>query len=56
MDAWLAFAAEGDPGHADLGDWPGYEPSRRATMVLGPACGVEDDPLGDERRAWEGLL
>jgi para-nitrobenzyl esterase len=56
MDAWLAFAAEGDPGHAELGDWPVYESSRRATMLLGPACAVEEDPFGDERRAWEGLL
>ena len=56
MDAWLGFAREGDPGHAGLGSWPAYETRRRSTMLLGPACAVEDDPFGVERRAWDGIL
>ena len=50
MDAWLAFARDGDPG------WPAYDLAKRATMVLGAECVLESDPLGAERRIWEGLL
>ncbi|MCL4686839.1 carboxylesterase family protein [Myxococcota bacterium] len=50
MDAWLAFARHGDPG------WPAYDDPTRATMVLGRDGGVASDPLGAERRVWEGLL
>jgi para-nitrobenzyl esterase len=56
MDAWLAFARAGAPGHAGLPAWPRYETSRRATMELGRECRVQDDPAADERAAWEGLL
>jgi para-nitrobenzyl esterase len=54
--AWIAFARSGDPGHAGLPEWPRYDSERRATMLLGAACHVEEDPLGTERRAWDGLL
>ena len=50
QDAWLAFARSGDPG------WPAYEPSKRSTMVLGRECALEADPMGEERRFWEGRL
>jgi para-nitrobenzyl esterase len=53
QDAWLAFARTGDPTHAGLPAWPGYDAERRATMLLGETCRVEDDPLGAERRAWD---
>lgn len=56
MDAWLAFARNGDPGHADIGDWPRYETERRATMELGAKCGVLDAPLDLERAAWGAAL
>jgi para-nitrobenzyl esterase len=56
MDAWLAFARDGAPGHAGLPAWPRYEPGRRATMELGRECRLLDDPGADERRVWEGLL
>jgi para-nitrobenzyl esterase len=56
QDAWIAFARTGDPGHAGLPEWPAYDPERRATMLLGDACRVDEDPLGAERRAWDGLL
>ena len=55
MDAWLAFARDGEPAAA-LPRWQPYDAEGRATMLLGPACSVEDDPLGAERRAWEGIL
>jgi para-nitrobenzyl esterase len=55
QDAWIEFARTGDPGHAGLPEWPTYERGRRATMLLGEACRVEDDPLGAERRVWDTL-
>jgi para-nitrobenzyl esterase len=54
--AWLEFARSGKPGHGDLPEWPAFEPGRRATMLLGPECGVEHDPFGAERAAWDGIL
>jgi para-nitrobenzyl esterase len=51
-DAWIAFARSGAPGHAGLPDWPRYDASRRATMVLDAECRVVDDPGGAERRLW----
>ncbi|HLK11626.1 MAG TPA: carboxylesterase/lipase family protein [Candidatus Binatia bacterium] len=47
QDAWLAFARTGDPG------WPAYDAGRRATMLLGRECGIEDAPREPERRFWE---
>lgn len=54
--AWVAFATSGNPGTPLLPDWPGYEPSRRATMILDATRQVMDDPRGDERELWSGLL
>jgi para-nitrobenzyl esterase len=56
QDAWTAFAYTGDPGHARLPEWPAFDSARRATMLLGAECHVEEDPLGTERRAWDGIL
>ena len=52
MDAWIAFAKTGNPGHEGLPAWPAYEPMRRATMLLGPECTVVDAPLERERAFW----
>jgi para-nitrobenzyl esterase len=49
QDAWLSFARTGDPG------WPAYDPSGRATMLLGEQCEVVDDPMPAGRLAWENL-
>ena len=53
QDAWLAFARHGDPSCTTLGQWPTYGPDRH-TMVLDTACRVEADPMGAERRLWDG--
>jgi para-nitrobenzyl esterase len=50
QDAWLGFAHRSDPG------WPSYDESKRATCVLGRECVVESDPMGAERRFWDGLV
>lgn len=52
MDAWIAFARDGDPGHAGLPRWERYEPKRRATMALGRQTSLVDAPAERERRAW----
>ncbi len=53
--AWVAFAKSGDPNSADLPEWPGYEPDRRATMLFDDECVVSDDPDGKLREVWDGL-
>jgi para-nitrobenzyl esterase len=50
--AWLAFAHSGDPNHAGLPKWPRYESDKRATIIFNDECAVENDPYGQERRAW----
>jgi para-nitrobenzyl esterase len=50
QDAWVAFAR----GESPRG-WPPYDRERRATMVLGRECAVEDAPAEAERRVWETL-
>ncbi len=54
-EAWLAFAATGDPNHADLPPWPAYSLARRAAMVFGEKCRVEADPTREARGRWEGI-
>jgi para-nitrobenzyl esterase len=56
QDAWIAFARAGNPSHGDMGDWPMYDTSRRATMILDRACQIEFAPLEVERRLWEQIV
>lgn len=56
QEAWLAFARGGDPSVPAAPGWPPYDSERRATMILGADCKVEDDPLPDERLFWESQL
>ncbi len=55
QEAWIRFARTGDPGVPGAGSWPRYELVKRATMELGPAMGVVDDPYAEQRRAWTGV-
>jgi para-nitrobenzyl esterase len=45
----------GVPRNPHLPDWPTYDPVRRATMLLDDTSRVVDDPLGEERRLWDGV-
>ncbi len=56
MDAWLAFARTGAPGHPGLPDWPPYNTADRSTMVFGTETRVEPAPMDAERALWEGAL
>ena len=53
--AWVSFAKTGDPNNSELSDWPAYDVSRRATMLLNENCTVEDDPDAKLRAVWNGL-
>ena len=56
MDAWIAFARSGDPGHEGLPDWPSYDTGARTTMILGPECRAVERPGDAERAVWDALL
>ena len=56
MDAWIAFAHTGNPNHKGIPEWPAYDAEKRATMVLGTECKVENALFDKERAAWDGLL
>ena len=55
MDAWIAFARGGAPGHEGLPEWPRYESERRATCCLDAEPVVVDAPMELERRAWNAI-
>jgi para-nitrobenzyl esterase len=56
QDAWIAFATTGDPNHPGIPEWPGYDPSRRATMQFSEPCEVVEDPLSATRELWDTYL
>jgi para-nitrobenzyl esterase len=56
MDAWIAFARSGEPGHATLPSWPAYDAAKRATLVFDRDCELAYAPLDAERAAWDGVI
>ncbi len=48
--AWVSFAKDADPG------WAPYEEKRRQTMLFDANSRTEDDPDGDTRTLWDGVL
>jgi para-nitrobenzyl esterase len=42
--AFVRFAAGGDPNHPELPTWSPYTLEKRATMVFDAAARAEDDP------------
>ncbi|MBK9344345.1 MAG: carboxylesterase family protein [Dehalococcoidia bacterium] len=55
MDAWVAFATNGDPSTPSL-HWPRFETDTRPIMVLGEQCCPTTDYREAERRAWDGVI
>lgn len=49
--AWTGFAARGEPGGEEVGEWPAYSPSRQETERLGRVVEVLEAPM-EEERAW----
>jgi para-nitrobenzyl esterase len=54
--AWVSFATDGVPQADGLPGWPRYDTARRATMDLNVQSNVVDDPEGDEREVWDGIV
>ena len=53
--AYAAFARTGNPNHPDLPNWPAYNVTQRATMILGAECKVMNDPNREERLALQAI-
>jgi para-nitrobenzyl esterase len=54
--AWTAFARTGNPNAKGLvPDWPAFDTTQRATMVIDNEWKVVNDPNGDERRELMAL-
>jgi para-nitrobenzyl esterase len=51
--AWLAFAQDGNPSHEGIGEWRGWDPEFRSTMIFGSQSGVADAPRNDELSLFE---
>lgn len=49
--AWVAFARTGNPNHKGLPNWPAFNTSQRATMIVNAESKVVNDPYGEARRA-----
>jgi para-nitrobenzyl esterase len=56
MDAWIAFARSGEPGHDGIGEWPAYDTTDRQTMIFGRRCGAQPAPFEEERAVWESMI
>lgn len=49
---WGAFAATGNPNNPALPQWPPYEQSKRATLILDDDTRVDNDPRAKFREFW----
>jgi para-nitrobenzyl esterase len=53
--SWAGFARASKPGTQGVPDWPAYDLTKRATMILDSTCHVENDPFSIERKLWQEL-
>jgi para-nitrobenzyl esterase len=53
--AWTTFARSGNPNHKGLPNWPAFDTTKRATMILNKECKVVNDPYGEERKLVASL-
>lgn len=52
---WAAFARTGRPEVDGLPEWTPFDNDRRPTMEIDQGWGMVDDPLADDRRAWDDV-
>jgi para-nitrobenzyl esterase len=53
QQAWITFAATGDPSHDGIGSWRPWEPTERATMIFGADTRPETAPHDEELAVLE---
>ncbi len=56
MDTWIAFARTGNPNNPAIPALSPYSVNKRATVIFDKEITVNDDPYGQERAVWEGLM
>ncbi len=56
MDTWIAFAKTGDPNNPGIPLVPSYQNEQRATILFDQEVKVVNDPYGQERVVWAGLM
>lgn len=56
MDAWIAFARSGNPNHENIPEISPYDKENRATILFDKDVTIEQDPYGNERAVWDGLI
>ena len=54
MQTWLSFAESGTPSARP--DFVAYDETRRPTFLFDVESRCAEDPLGEERAAWDGIL
>jgi para-nitrobenzyl esterase len=52
---WAAFAHAGKPEHPMIPQWPAYDLTSRATMMLDAECRVTNDPRSETRKLWQSI-
>lgn len=52
---WAAFAHSGKPEHPSIPQWPAYDATARATLILDTECRIEHDPRSETRSLWQGI-
>ena len=56
MDAWINFARNGNPNHAELPEWYAYDKIKRTTMIFDSQCKSVESPREEIRLALEKIL
>ena len=56
MDAWIAFAHNGNPNHDSIPDWPSYDTEKRSTMLIDHEFKVVEKFQDKERAAWDDII
>jgi para-nitrobenzyl esterase len=54
-EAFVRFAADGDPNHDGIPKWEPYSTNERATMLLDSPCTLAHDPDAELWQAYEGI-
>ncbi|WP_257450104.1 carboxylesterase/lipase family protein [Archangium lipolyticum] len=53
---WVTFARTGNPNNPGLPEWPAYTTEQRPTLLFNLPSTLENDPRGEERQLWQGIL